>query len=73
MRAGELQGVDAEGRPRSLLFPASTAVQGEWMLATNLSLPLTPASGDEWEEDVRRWNVARFRMPAPHTHEGAQP
>lgn len=63
VRAGELQGVDADGQPRSLLFPASTAVQGEWMLATNLSLPLTPAAGDEWEEDVRRWNVVRFRIP----------
>lgn len=63
VRAGELQGVDADGRPRSLLFPASTAVQGEWMLATNLSLPLTPVAGDEWEESVRAWNVVRFRLP----------
>ncbi|WP_220396229.1 alpha/beta fold hydrolase [Arenimonas terrae] len=63
VRAGELQGVDAEGRPRSLVFPASTAVQDGWMLATNLSLPLTPAAGDEWEESVRAWNVVRFRLP----------
>lgn len=65
VRAGELQGVDAEGRPRSLLFPASTAIHGEWMLATNLSLPLTPVVGDEWEESVRAWNIVRFRLPGP--------
>lgn len=63
VRAGELQGVDGEGRPRSLLFPASAVVNGSWMLATNLSLPLTDAAGDEWEEDVARWNVVRFRLP----------
>jgi pimeloyl-ACP methyl ester carboxylesterase/DNA-binding beta-propeller fold protein YncE len=63
VRAGELQGVDSDGRPRSLVFPASTAVQGGWMLATNLSLPLTPATGDEWEESVRTWNIVRFRLP----------
>lgn len=61
--AGELNGVDTEGRPRSLLFPASNAILGNWMLVTNLSLPLTPVLGDEWEESVRAWNVVRFRLP----------
>lgn len=64
VQAGELQGVDADGRPRNLLFPATNAVHGEWMLATNLALPLTPSQGDEWEESVRAWNVVRFRLPA---------
>jgi len=30
---------------------------------TNLALPLTPAVGDEWEEDVTRWTVSRLRVP----------
>ena len=29
---------------------------------TNLALPLTPAVGDEPEEDVTRWTVSRFRL-----------
>lgn len=64
VRAGEFSGVGANGAPRGLLFPASTAVSGRWMVVTNLALPLTPANGDEWEERVTRWNLVRFRLPA---------
>jgi hypothetical protein len=32
------------------------------MYVTNAALALTPAVGDEWEEDVTRWNIARFRV-----------
>jgi len=63
VRAGTFSGVARDGSPRGLLFPASTAVQGPWMVVTNLALPLTPATGDEWEEQVRRWNLVRFRLP----------
>ena len=31
----------------------------------NLALPLTPAVGDEWEEDVTHWNLMQFDLPAP--------
>ncbi len=62
-RAGRFQGIDADGAPRGLLFPAASAVQGEWMLVINLALPLTAAEGDEWEEDVTRWTISRFRIP----------
>jgi DNA-binding beta-propeller fold protein YncE len=66
-KAGEFQGLTPEGSPRGLLFPASTAVSGKWMVVTNLALPLTPASGDEWEERVTRWNLVRFKLPrSPH-------
>lgn len=64
VRAGEFVGIGPDGAPQGLLFPASTAALGGWMLVTNLALPLTPAAGDEWEERVTRWNVARFRLPA---------
>jgi len=66
VRAGEFEGIGDDGAPRGLLFPASTAVNGDWMIVTNLSLPLTAVKGDEWEEDVTRWNLVRFRLPAPH-------
>lgn len=64
-RAGEFVGVD-DGAPVGLLFPASTAVQGEWMVVTNLALSITPMRGDEWEEQVTRWTLSRFRLPARH-------
>lgn len=62
-RAGRFQGIDADGAPRGLLFPAASAAQGEWMLVINLALPITAAEGDEWEEDVTRWTISRFRIP----------
>jgi hypothetical protein len=33
------------------------------MIVANLALPLTPAAGDEWEEQVSRWNLAAFDIP----------
>ena len=62
-RAGEFDGVDRDGTPRGLLFPASMVIVDGWMYVTNLALPLTAAVGDEPEEDVTRWNIARFRLP----------
>lgn len=63
VRAGEFEGIGSDGSPRGLLFPATTAVQGDWMVVTNLALPLTTAEGDEWEERVTRWNLVRFKIP----------
>jgi len=66
VRAGEFSGIGADGAPLGLLFPASTAVSGQWMVVANLALPLTPATGDEWEERVTRWNLVRFKLPSQH-------
>ncbi|MDQ8020801.1 MAG: hypothetical protein REI94_03120 [Moraxellaceae bacterium] len=63
VRAGSFGGIAGDGSPKALLFPASTAVSGQYMYVTNLALPLTPAAGDEWEERVTRWNLARFKLP----------
>jgi hypothetical protein len=63
VRAGGFQGIAADGTPKGLLFPASTAVSAGYMIVTNLALPLTPREGDEWEERVTRWNLARFKLP----------
>jgi DNA-binding beta-propeller fold protein YncE len=62
-RVGEFEGIRHDGTPRGLLFPASMVIVGEHMYVTNLALPLTPAAGDEPEEDVTRWTVARFQVP----------
>ena len=70
VRAGGFQGIAGNGAPRGLLFPASSVVQGEWMLVSNLALPLTPTEGDEWEERVSTWNLMRVRLP-PSLSRGA--
>jgi len=62
-RAGFFAGVRRDGRPAGLLFPASPVVSNGFIYVTNLALPLTPAVGDEPEEDVTRWTVSRFRIP----------
>jgi DNA-binding beta-propeller fold protein YncE len=64
VRAGEFRGIGKDGAPLGLLFPAGTAALEEWMIVANLALPLTSRSGDEWEEEVTRWTLSRFRIPA---------
>lgn len=71
IRAGGFQGLSASGAPLGLLFPASSVVQGDWMVISNLALPLTPAEGDEWEEQVRTWNLVRLRLPRSSAKGGA--
>jgi DNA-binding beta-propeller fold protein YncE len=63
IRAGQFEGINRDGTPRGLLFPASMVIQDGYMYVSNLALPLTPMVGDEPEEDVTRWTVSRFRMP----------
>jgi DNA-binding beta-propeller fold protein YncE len=46
-----------------LLFPASLVVLGGEIFVTNLALPLTPATGDEPEEQVSRYTISRIRIP----------
>ncbi len=62
-RVGGSHGIRHDGTPRGLLFPASIVIVRDHMYVTNLAVPLTPAVGDEPEEDVTRWTVARFRVP----------
>jgi sugar lactone lactonase YvrE len=62
-RLGEFEGIRGDGSPDGLLFPASMVIVGDDMFVTNLALPLTPAIGDEPEEDVSRWTVSRIKLP----------
>ena len=62
-RAGEFEGVRRDGAPDGLLFPASLVIVGDDMWVTNLALVLTPAVGDEPEEDITRYTVSRIKVP----------
>lgn len=59
---GNFEKIDADGSPVGLLFPASLVRVGREIYITNLALALTPAAGDEPEEDVTRWTVSRIRL-----------
>jgi len=38
-------------------------IVGDEIFVTNLAIALTPAAGDEPEEDVTRWTVSRIKLP----------
>ena len=61
VKVGFFEGIQRDGSPRGLLFPASTVIVGNYMYVTNLALPLTGGS-DEPEGQVTRWNIARFKV-----------
>ena len=61
-RLGEFQGINKDGTPDGLLFPASAVIVDGWMYVTNLALPLT-GTPNEPEGDVTRWTIARMKLP----------
>jgi sugar lactone lactonase YvrE len=61
-KIGAFEKIGADGAPVGFLFPASLVRVGREIYITNLALPLTPAVGDEPEEDVTRWTVSRIRL-----------
>jgi len=61
-RVSGFAGIDNDGAPRSLLFPASVAYANGNFYVSNLALPLR-GTLDEPEGDVTRWNIARFSDP----------
>ena len=64
LRVGAFGGIHHDGTPRGILFPASMVILDGFMYVTNLALPLTTdIIGDEPEEDVTRWSIARLRVP----------
>ncbi len=52
----------SNGAPKGLLFPASPVLSGGFIYVTNAALALTPAAGDEPEEDVTRFTVSRIAL-----------
>ncbi len=61
-QVGSFEGV-RQGKPVGFLFPASMVIVGREFFVTNLALALTPAIGDEPEEDVTRWTISRVLLP----------
>jgi sugar lactone lactonase YvrE len=64
-KLGEFRGINRNGTPDGLLFPASPVIVGNDIFVTNLAIVLTNPDlvGDEPEEDVRRWTISRMRLP----------
>ena len=62
-KLGEFRGINKDGTPDGLLFPASPVIVGKNIYVTNLAIALTGAVGDEPEEDVKLWTVSKMRLP----------
>jgi sugar lactone lactonase YvrE len=62
-KLGEFRGINRDGTPDGLLFPASPVIVGDEIFVTNLAVALTAAVGDEPEEDVKLWTVSKMRLP----------
>ena len=62
-KLGEFRGINKDGTPDGLLFPASPVIVGKEIFVTNLAIALTGAAGDEPEEDVKLWTVSKMRLP----------
>lgn len=60
-RRGSFEGI-RDGAPRGLLFPASIVLSDGFIYVTNAALALTPAAGDEPEEDVTKFTVSRVTL-----------
>jgi sugar lactone lactonase YvrE len=61
-RRGSFRGVGKDGAARGLLFPASIVISRGSLYVTNTALALTPAVGDEPEEDVTTFTVSRIPL-----------
>jgi len=62
-KLGEFRGINRDGAPDGLLFPASPVIVGNEIFVTNLAVALTSAAGDEPEEDVKLWTISTLRLP----------
>ena len=60
---GEHLGIRKDGSTRGLSFPASLVIVNKKVFVTNLALPLTPAVGDEPEEQVSTYTISRINVP----------
>jgi sugar lactone lactonase YvrE len=61
-KLGEFRGINRNGTPDGLLFPASPVIVGDDIFVTNLAIPLGTAA-DEPEAHVTRWTVSRMKLP----------
>jgi hypothetical protein len=61
-RRGSFEGIGIDGATQGLLFPASIVLSRGSIYVTNAALALTPAVGDEPEEDVTKFTVSRIPL-----------
>ena len=61
-RRGSFEGVGSDGAAKGLIFPASIVLSRGSIFVTNAALALTPALGDEPEEDVTTYTVSRIPL-----------
>jgi sugar lactone lactonase YvrE len=59
-RRGSFEDIGRDGAARGLLFPASIVLSRGSIFVTNAALALTPALGDDPEEDVATFTVSRI-------------
>jgi len=76
-KLGDFDGIDRDGAPRGLLFPASLVRVGDWIYVTNLALDLRlfglPETVDsQWAADTRRYTVARLPARIPRIDDGGR-
>jgi sugar lactone lactonase YvrE len=68
-KLGDFDGIDEQGTPAGLLFPASLVFSNGFVYVTNLSLDLrlfgSPTVDSQWAAEVTRFNVARIRAQIP--------
>jgi DNA-binding beta-propeller fold protein YncE len=62
-KLGDFLGIRANGTARGLLFPASLAISGNYIYVTNMAQIATATTGDEPEESVTRYTVAKLWVP----------
>jgi len=62
-KLGEFRGINRDGTPDGLLFPASPVIVGDEIFVTNLAIALRGLKGNEPEEDVKLWTISKMRLP----------
>jgi len=63
-KLGEFRGINRNGTPDGLLFPASPVIVGDEIFVTNLAISLTNnAPNDEPEDDVKLWTISKMKLP----------
>ena len=72
-KLGDFDGVDKQGAPRGLFFPASPdfSKDGKDLLVTNLALDLRLAGGpqtlqSQWADQVTRYTISRVKARIPN-------
>jgi sugar lactone lactonase YvrE len=69
-KLGDFDGIDHDGTPKGLLFPASIVRSGDSIYVTNLALDLRlfglpQAVDSQWAADTKRYTISKLPMRIP--------